>query len=157
MKIRAATAFDLTFIVAANSALAAETEGQSLDPALIGPGVQSALDDPSLGHYYLAEVDGQVVGQLMTTSEWSDWRNGLLLWIQSVHVLPEHRDEGVFRALFNHVAELARTDSRISGIRLYVDRSNTRAQETYSRMGMHRTNYGVMETIHRGPTSREAG
>ena len=155
MKIRNATQEDLPFIAAANTALATETEGKTLDPELLRPGIQAVLDDPSLGRYYVAEIEGKVVGQLMTTSEWSDWRNGLFLWIQSVYVLPGHRGDGVFRALFGHLSELAKVDSRICGIRLYVDRSNDRAQEVYARLGMHRSNYGVMETVYRGPESRE--
>ncbi len=157
MKIRDATRADADFIVAANTALAAETEGQALEPALIGPGVQAVLDDRSLGRYYIAEVGGRAVGQLMTTFEWSDWRNGLILWIQSVYVLPEHRGSGAFRALFGHLVDLAKEDTRICGIRLYVDRSNARAQQVYARMGMHLSNYGVMETVFRGPVSRAMG
>jgi GNAT superfamily N-acetyltransferase len=155
MEIRPATPADLTFIAAANAALATETEGQTLDSALLRPGVQAVLDDPSLGRYYVAEIGGQVVGQLMTTYEWSDWRNGLFLWIQSVYVLPGHRGSGVLRALYGHLEELGREDPRICGIRLYVDRGNVRAQEVYARLGMHRSNYGVMETVYRGPESVE--
>ena len=155
MKIRNATQEDLPFIAAANTDLATETEGKALDPNLLQPGIQAVLDDPSLGRYYVAEIEGKVVGQLMTTSEWSDWRNGLFLWIQSVYVLPGHRGDGVFRALFGHLSELAKVDHRICGIRLYVDRSNGRAQEVYARLGMHRSNYGVMETVYRGPESHE--
>jgi GNAT superfamily N-acetyltransferase len=155
MKIRHATPADLPFIVAANAALAAETEGQALDLALLQAGVQAALEDPRLGRYYLAERDGQVLGQLMTTFEWSDWRNGLFLWIQSVYVLPEHRGGGVFRALFDHLAGVAREDPRVCGIRLYVDRGNEKAKSVYGRLGMHRSNYGVMETVYRGPASCE--
>lgn len=154
MRIRDATRADLEFIVRANQALAAETEDLALDPALLRPGVQAALDDPMLGRYYLAEVDGRPMGQLMTTFEWSDWRNGLLLWIQSVYVLPEARGKGAFRALFQHLVELARTDARICGIRLYVDRSNARAQQVYGRLGMHLSNYALMEIVYRGPESR---
>jgi GNAT superfamily N-acetyltransferase len=155
MRIRIATQADLPFIVAANAALATETEGKTLDLGLLRPGVQAVLDDPGLGRYCLAEIDGQAVGQLMITFEWSDWRNGLFLWIQSVYVLPAHRGDGVFRALFGHLESLARDDARICGIRLYVDHGNRRAQEVYGRMGMHRSNYGVMETVFRGPESRE--
>lgn len=155
MRIREATARDLEFIVAANSALANESEGQHLDPALLRPGVQAVLDDPTLARYYLAEIEGQVVGQLMTTYEWSDWRNGLFLWIQSVYVLPGHRGGGVFKALYDHLSVHADADPRICGIRLYVDRSNERAQAVYSRLGMHRSNYGVMQTVYRGPESHE--
>jgi GNAT superfamily N-acetyltransferase len=153
MKIRDAGQADLEFIVAANAALAAESEDQALDPTLLRPGVQAVLDDPTLGHYYLAEISGQPVGQLMTTMEWSDWRNGVFLWIQSVYVLPAHRGAGVFRALYRHLAELASRDGRICGIRLYVDRHNERAREVYTRLGMHLSNYQVMETVYRGPES----
>jgi GNAT superfamily N-acetyltransferase len=155
MKIRDATPADLPFIVGANAALASETEGQALDLALLQAGVQAALEDPRLGRYYLAERDGQVLGQLMTTFEWSDWRNGLFLWIQSVYVLPEHRGGGVFKALFDHLAGVARGDPRVCGIRLYVDRGNEKAKSVYGRLGMHRSNYGVMETVYRGPESHE--
>jgi GNAT superfamily N-acetyltransferase len=157
MKIRDATKADAAFIVAANMTLAAETEGQTLERALIEPGVAAVLDDPSLGRYYIAESDGQAVGQLMTTFEWSDWRNGRILWIQSVYVLPEHRGSGAFRALFGHLADLAKKDPRICGIRLYYDRGNARARDVYTRMGMHVSNYGVMETMFRGPESRDRG
>jgi GNAT superfamily N-acetyltransferase len=155
MHIRDATQADLPFIVAANAALASETEGQTLDGALLGPGVRAVLADPRLGRYYIADMDGLPVGQLMTTYEWSDWRNGLFLWIQSVYVQPAHRSGGVFRALFAHLEALARRDSRICGIRLYVDRGNEPAQGVYARLGMHRSNYGIMETVYRGPESHE--
>ncbi len=153
MKIRAATLADLDFIAEANTALAMETEGQTLDPALLRPGIRAVLDDPSHGRYFIAEIDGRPAGQLMTTFEWSDWRNGQFLWIQSVYVLPVHRGAGVFRALYGHLEDIARDDPRICGIRLYVDRGNDRALAVYSRLGMHRSNYGVMETIYRGPES----
>jgi len=146
---------DLSFIVASNAALATETEGQTLDPALLRPGVRAVLDDPGLGRYYLAEIAGQPVGQLLTTFEWSDWRNGLFLWIQSVYVAPEHRGGGVFRGLFDHLAQQARVDPRVCGIRLYVDRGNAAAQAVYTNMGLHRSNYCVMEAVYRGPESRE--
>ena len=153
MKIRDATVADIPFIVSANTVLAQETEGQVLDPGLLEPGVRAVFEDPSLGRYYLAEVDGSPVAQLMTTYEWSDWRNGVFLWIQSVYVLPGYRGSGAFRSLFGHLEGLARADSRICGIRLYVDRDNERAQEVYARLGMHRSNYGVMELVYRGPES----
>ena len=153
MKIRDATMADLEFIAGANLALAQETEGQVLDPELLEPGIRAVFNDPALGRYYLAEVDGKPVGQLMTTYEWSDWRNGVFLWIQSVYVLPEYRGSGAFRSLFGHLEDLARGDSRICGIRLYVDRSNDRAQEVYARLGMHRSNYALMESVFRGPES----
>ena len=155
MHIRTATPADLDFVVAANIALAAETEGQTLDPQLIRTGVATVLGDPTLGRYYLAEVAGRLVGQLMTTVEWSDWRNGFFYWIQSVYVMPGHRGDGVFRALFGHLSGLARQDVRVCGIRLYVDRRNDKAQAVYAKLGLHRSNYRVMEAVYRGPESHE--
>ena len=153
MEIRDATIADIPFIVSANIALARETEGQPLDPGLLEPGVRAIFEQPCRGRYYLAERDGRIAGQLMTTYEWSDWRNGVFLWIQSVYVLPDFRGMGAFRSLFGHLQGLARADSRICGIRLYVDRENARAQEVYGRLGMHRSNYGIMELVYRGPES----
>lgn len=153
MRIRGATLEDLDFIARCNQALAAETEGHALDAALLQAGVRAVLTDPGLGRYYLAESGGQPVGQLLTTFEWSDWRNGLFLWIQSVYVLPARRGTGAFRSLFQHLQGLARADPRICGIRLYVDRNNARAREVYARLGLHRSNYAVMESVFRGPES----
>ena len=139
------------FIVAANTALATETEGKALDLALLRQGIQAVLDDPSLGRYYIAEIDGKA-SAAHDHIEWSDWRNGLFLWIQSVYVLPATGAMAFPRPLWSPW-ELA-ADPRICGIRLYVDRA-TSAPRGLSRMGMHRSNYGVMETVYRGPESRE--
>lgn len=154
MRIRNATPEDFDFIADSNRALAAETEASALDPALLRPGVRAVLGDATLGRYYIADLDGRPVGQLMTTTEWSDWRNGLFLWIQSVYVLPAHRGSGVFRALYRHLADQARADPRVCGIRLYVDRGNGRAQTAYARLGLRPSNYDVMQEVFRGPETR---
>ncbi len=157
MKIRDATPADLAFIVQSNEALATETEGVVLDRSLLEPGVRALLSDPSRGRYFIAEADGRPAGQLMITFEWSDWRNGVFWWIQSVYVQPEQRGSGVFAALFGHLRRLAGRDPGVCGIRLYVDRANARAQAVYARLGMHRSNYGVMEMVFRGPESHAEG
>ena len=144
--IRSAQPADAATIAEFNQRLASESEEKMLADALVGPGVQTVLADPSLGRYFMAEVNDQVVGQLMITFEWSDWRNGLFWWIQSVYVAPEARRKGVFSALYRQVAELAQADPSICGIRLYVEENNARAQETYRAMGMVDTTYRVMET-----------
>jgi len=143
--VRPAGAADADFLAHGNTAMALETEHKRLDPAVVGAGVHAALADPAKGLYFIAERDGQRVGQLMFTYEWSDWRNGMFWWIQSVYVLPEARRGGVFRALFRHVEQLAERDPGVCGIRLYVERENTRAQATYRHCGMHDAGYVVME------------
>lgn len=133
-------------VVAFNAALARETEGHELDPAALGPGVESALSDATRCLYFVAERGGVVVGQTMITREWSDWRNGWIWWIQSVYVDPAARESGVFRALHRRVEEEARTAGAV-GIRLYVLESNTRAREVYRRLGMDDSGYRVIERM----------
>src|SRR5262249_39121522 len=98
------------------------------------------------GLYFLAEIDGHVVGQLMLTHEWSDWRNGDIWWIQSVYVAAEQRGKGVFTAIYRYVEKLAR-EQNVTGIRLYVERDNEGAQRTYKRLGMSTKHYDVMEVM----------
>jgi ribosomal protein S18 acetylase RimI-like enzyme len=82
---------------------------------------------------------------MMITYEWSDWRNGLFWWIQSVYVEPRFRSQGVFKALYRHVEHLARTTPGVCGLRLYVENSNSQAQEIYQRLGLQRTAYQMFE------------
>jgi GNAT superfamily N-acetyltransferase len=137
---------DAPVIIDFNARLAEESEGKTLDPARITPGVRAVLADPHKGVYFVAEEPGAgVVGQMMITFEWSDWRNGWIWWIQSVYVRAEARRRGVFRALYEHVLAAARRQPDVIGLRLYVDNDNVAAQETYFRLGMSRSNYFVLE------------
>src|SRR3954453_4018815 len=147
--IRAAREPDAETIAEFNAAMAMETEHLALDRATVRAGVRAALVDPSKARYFVAcagGADGQVVGQLMITLEWSDWRNGDIWWIQSVYVTPNYRGKGAFRALYRHVQRLAREQAAV-GLRLYVERENEAAQRTYAALGMKLTHYYVMEEI----------
>lgn len=145
--IRDATSADQPVIANFNSQLAAETEGRILNEELIGHGVAALLADRTKGRYWLAVIDGQIAGQMMVTYEWSDWRNGMLWWIQSVYVPAQFRRRGVFSAMYEHVASLVRADKDACGIRLYVEKSNLHAQDTYRNLGMIKPGYEVMESI----------
>jgi GNAT superfamily N-acetyltransferase len=145
LTIRRAHTADLPCIVDFNRLLAEESEGKILDPAVLTVGVGAALADPHKAVYYMAEEGGRVVGQLSITTEWSDWRNGWLWWIQSVYVRPEARRRGVFRALYEHIYQAARQDPEVIGIRLYVERENHAAQQTYLRLGMEWANYLILQ------------
>jgi ribosomal protein S18 acetylase RimI-like enzyme len=149
MRIRLAAAADAGVLVAFNVAMALETEGKELLPDVIGAGVESLLGNPAAGFYLLAEAD-DVVGSLMVTKEWSDWRNGTFWWIQSVYVRPQSRRQGVYKKLYRHVQELAANDPKVCGFRLYVERENSRAQATYSALGMKQTHYLVFEELKPG-------
>jgi GNAT superfamily N-acetyltransferase len=143
--IRRATVDDAEVVAEFNRLLAQESEGKTLDPATLVPGVRAGLEDPRKSLYFLAEEGGRVLGQLAVTFEWSDWRNGWFWWIQSVYVRPEARRAGVFRALYAHVERLAREDPEVIGLRLYVENGNHAAQQTYQRLGMRPAGYFVLE------------
>jgi GNAT superfamily N-acetyltransferase len=143
--IRQATLQDAQIITQFNALMGEETEGKKLDKRTLTKGVQAVLTDEAKGLYYVAEVDGGVVGQLMITYEWSDWRNANFWWIQSVYVEKEYRGRGVFTSLFRHVREIAEKRSDVCGIRLYVEKSNARAQSVYEQLGMHRSHYEMFE------------
>jgi ribosomal protein S18 acetylase RimI-like enzyme len=150
LHVRAAVAEDWPTIVEFNCLLAAESEGKTLDRSVVEPGVKALLADPRKGRYFVALSEGQIVGQLMHTYEWSDWRNGDIWWLQSVYVHSEFRRQGVFRALFEHLRKLAETSPQIAGLRLYVEEHNDRALATYRKLGLEIAGYLVMEKL-RGP------
>jgi ribosomal protein S18 acetylase RimI-like enzyme len=143
--VRNATIEDAEFLVRGNAQLALETEKLSLDIDRLSSGVHAVFDDPRRGFYLIAEAQGTRVGQMMITYEWSDWRNGVFWWIQSVYAAPEFRRRGVFSALYAQAEALAQQEGNVCGLRLYVDGHNERAQATYRRCGMRETAYRMFE------------
>jgi len=146
MEIREATAAEVDIIIEFNAAMAYETENKNLDYDLLTQGVKAIFSQPANGTYYVAEVSRKIVGQLLITREWSDWRHAHFWWIQSVYVAPEWRRQGVFKALYRHVEQLARHDPHVCGLRLYVERENFKAQLAYQSLGMHLAPYLMFET-----------
>jgi predicted GNAT family acetyltransferase len=146
MDVRRATIADLDGLVEGNAAMALETEGLALDRAVLREGVRALLEARVPGAYYVGEVDGRCVAQLMITFEWSDWRNAMVWWIQSVWVPPAERRNGYYRELYAHVRE-ASIAAGAAGIRLYVDARNTRAQAVYAALGMNGDHYRVFEAM----------
>ena len=142
--IRPARPADTPTIVRFNIALAEESEGLRLDPQTVEAGVRRMFSDPALGRYFLAvSSTGERLGQLMITTEWSDWRNCMIWWLQSVYTAPEHRGSGVFRSLCEYVlGEAGETECRV---RLYVERHNSRAIAAYRALGFDHCGYDVME------------
>ncbi|MDA0986194.1 MAG: GNAT family N-acetyltransferase [Bacteroidetes bacterium] len=146
LKIRIATINDAGSINLFNKNMAMETEGIPLNEEIAKRGVENLFKNPNYGYYLVAELDGAVVGQLMITYEWSDWRNGLFLWIQSVYVLPQYRKLGIYKSLYTNILNEAKNNSNICGIRLYVEKHNNTAREVYSKLGMKESEYAMYET-----------
>ncbi len=145
--IRAARKDDLAILVQNNRALAQETEALELNKDVLREGIEQALNREEC-HYFVAVIAGKVVGQTMITCEWSDWRNGIIWWMQSVYVHPDCRKQGVFRTLFKHIENLARSHPQIKALRLYVMHNNNTGQRTYQSLGMNDSGYIVFEKEH---------
>lgn len=143
--IREAVREDAETIIGFQLEMAQETENLALDRDTLTRGVTAVFDDPSLGRYFVAEVDGRVIASLMITHEWSDWRNGMVWWIQSVYTVPEFRRRGIYAALYTNIKARVEVDPRIRGLRLYVDTTNTSAQQVYTRLEMVGDHYKVFE------------
>lgn len=148
--VRDASTEDIETIVDFNERLASETEGKTLDRAVLARGVRSALADPDRLRYWVAvDNDGRILGQAAVTREWSDWRSGWIWWFQSVYVRQDARQRGVFRSLYAHVREAALRADDVIGLRLYVENENTAAQRSYASVGMMPGGYHVYEEIWR--------
>ena len=147
LNVRSGRVADMGLIVDFQVRMAAETEGMDLNRETVTRGVQAVFDDSSKGAYWIAEEAGEVVGGSFTVSEWSDWRNGTVLWIHSVYVIPEARKQGVFRALYHTLKEQVKASENLCGLRLYVEKGNTRAQQVYGAMGMDGEHYQLYEWL----------
>jgi len=144
-KIRLAKIGDSPTIAGFQLKMAIETENLQLDTETVGKGVKAVFEKPELGQYFVAEKDGQIIASMLTTFEWSDWRNAQVWWLQSVYVIPEFRRQGIFKRMYDFVKILAESDANVGGIRLYVDKTNVRAQEVYKAVGMNGEHYQVFE------------
>ncbi len=142
--LRSAQLQDLAALVSFNQALAHEATGEELDPQMLAAGVEAVLSDPNRGFYTVVEVSGRAVATALVTFEWSDWRNAWFWWLQDVYVEPSHRQQGIFRSLYAHLKTQAQA-AKVCGLRLYVYKGNTEAQEVYQRMGMVPSNSVMFE------------
>jgi GNAT superfamily N-acetyltransferase len=145
--IRPAKLSDAPAMVEFNQAMAHETEGKHLDRETLMGGVEAVFHAADKGFYVIAEADGKIVGGLMVTFEWSDWRNGWFWWIQSVYVLPDFRGRKIYRMLYEFVKEKASEAKNVRGFRLYVEQENSRAQKVYEKMGMEQSHYLMYEEM----------
>ena len=147
--IRPARTDDVDALVRFSAAMALETEGRRLDETRLRQGTQAVLDSPARGFYTVAELMDRsprlVVGQLLVTFEWSDWRNATFWWIQSVYVDAAWRRRGVYRKMHESVLEQARRQGDVCGIRLYVEEANAVAKTVYEKVGLGDSSYHVFE------------
>ena len=143
--IQKATKEDIDIIARFQVEMAWETESYKLELATVTKGVEAVFDHKERGQYYTAKLGNEIIATLLTTYEWSDWRNARVLWIQSVFVKENYRRKGVFSKFYSHIQSIAINNENIGGIRLYVDKTNIPAQKTYTRIGMNSNHYQLFE------------
>ena len=137
---------DIEIIVQFQKNMALETEEKILLESSIRSGVTEVIGDEQKGTYLVAEHEDKIIGSLLITYEWSDWRNGWFWWIQSVYVKKEWRRKGVYSHLYDEVKKLSLNEGNVCGIRLYVEKENRIAQTVYKNLGMYDTKYLLYET-----------
>jgi ribosomal protein S18 acetylase RimI-like enzyme len=145
--VREAKPNEADLIINFQISMAKETEDIHLEHTIVAAGVQAVFNDPTKGTYYLAEAEGEVIACMLTTYEWSDWRNGTFIWLQSVYVKPEFRGKGVFRNMYQHIKELVSANGNLKGIRLYVFHTNMSAQSVYRSLEMEDQHYRMFEWV----------
>ncbi len=150
MIIRLALAQDAAELAEFNINTARETESIELIPEVIDAGVRTMIENPQMGFYLVVELDNGIQASLMVTTEWSDWRNSIFWWIQSVYVRPQYRRQGLYRELYTRVKELAEQEPAVCGFRLYVENQNVQAQKAYQSLGMSETEYKMFEELKQG-------
>ena len=145
MKITQPGIEDINSLVDFNIKMAKETENKILNKKIVTKGVSEVLTDTTLGYYVIAKNKNTILGSLMITYEWSDWRNGMFWWIQSVYVEKEYRKQGVYKKMYSYIKDKALKDNSCTGIRLYVEQENKIAQSVYTKLEMKETHYKLFE------------
>ena len=147
IKIRKASINDLKTLINFQIEMAVETENFKLNNENVKRGVKAVFNNSSKGEYYIAEEKNKIIGSFLITPEWSDWKNGTILWIQSVFVIPEYRKKGVFKKMYIHMKRIVDNSEKYLGLRLYVNKKNIVAQKTYEKIGMDNKRYKIYEWI----------
>jgi len=147
MLIRKAKPEELNSLLDFQPAMARETENIELEHSTVKKGIMAVFEDTAKGSYYVATEKGRIIGSLLTTYEWSDWRNGMILWIQSVYVIPEYGRKGVCSSLYLHIKNMVQEDPKLKGIRLYADKLNIIAHKAYKKLGMNSDHYITFERL----------
>ena len=146
-EVRKAKQEDIPQIIKFQQQMAQETEDLTLVDQKIKKGVEAVFNDPEKGFYIVATSNSSVVASMLITSEWSDWRNGYFLWIQSLYVIPTFRKQGVFRNMYQYIKQTVVETANYLGLRLYVEENNNTAIDVYMNVGMKGCHYKMFEWI----------
>ena len=147
IEVREANLTDAQSIIQFQKNMALETEDVLLNQVILEEGVYHVFSNPNMAKYYVAEVDKVVIACLLVCYEWSEWRNGIILWVESVYVSKAHRGKHAYSTMYRYLQSMVSEDPQLKGIRLYVEKSNHIAQKVYENLGMDGDHYKMYEWI----------
>ncbi len=142
-----ATELDILELVDLQQKMALETENITLNEDVLEQGITALIQDSHKGKYYKIVQKGKIIGCVLNTYEWSDWRNGNIVWIQSLYILPAHRRQGIFTEVYQYLREQVQKNPTQKGIRLYVDKRNETAIKAYKAIDMDNNHYEMFEWL----------
>lgn len=147
LQVRKANPIEIDRLIHYQQSMAWETEELEIEADTLRKGIQRLFDEPVKGTYWVFEYDNQVIGCMLTLTEWSDWRNGDVLWIHSLFVEEQFRGKGIFRKAYEFFQAMVAEDNELRGLRLYVEKTNTSAQKAYEAVGMTKEHYELYEWL----------
>lgn len=118
--------------------MAYETENKDLKEDIVRPAVDKLLEYPDYGQYFLIidNLNKTFCGMNMITYEFSIPQNDIIVWIQSVYVSDNYRNQGLFRKLLQENESYIKSkDIYEKRVKLYMEKDNTKAGQVYSKLG----------------------
>jgi len=129
-----AQAADLPALVELLGILFAQEAELSPDPAKQHRALELILADPSRARIYVAREDSRAVAMAALHFTISTAEGGRVAGLEDCIVHPDHRKQGIGKALLGYVLEQARAEGALR-VMLLTDGDNARAQALYRRMG----------------------
>jgi len=147
-EIREAEKSDLDVLMNFSLHIAEETEAKILNQEKVRSGIKSVLDDPSKGIIFVACDKKIVIGCFMINGrEWSEWRNGYILWLTGTYTAVEYRRMGVRKALFDFAVRWGKSQPQVIGLRGYRHKLNNAIHSAALTGGMQETEYRINEYL----------
>jgi ribosomal protein S18 acetylase RimI-like enzyme len=106
----------------------------SPDPEKQRRALEIILQDPSRARLYVARDGNTIVAMAALHFTTSTAEGGRVAWFEDCIVRPEHRRQGIGKALLEHVVARARAEGALR-VMLLTDGDNERAQALYRKMG----------------------
>ena len=142
MLLRMASVGDTEKIARNGIMLARESENLEIEYGKILNGVKGVIENNEKGFYFVVEQEHSIIGQMMITYEWSDWRGKDIWWIQSIYVKKKWRRKGIMKKMLDKIKKMA-YEKDVFALRLYVHENNKEAIKAYEKVEMKKSPYYI--------------